>query len=86
MFKPNTSADWTICDTKRNTFNPVADLTLNANLATGDHDGGMDFDILSNGFKVRNVNTDNNHSGTVFYMAFAEQPFANSNGAPANAR
>ena len=89
MFKPaGESADWTICDTKRNTFNPVADLTLNANLATGDHDGSMDFDILSNGFKVRNANTDNNSSNSagIIYIAFAEQPFANSNGVPANAR
>ena len=89
MFKPlGESADWTICDTKRNTFNPVADLTINANLATGDHDGSMDFDIVSNGFKVRNANTDNNSSNSagIMYMAFAEQPFANSNGVPANAR
>ena len=89
MFKPiGESSDWTICDTKRNTHNPTADLTINANLTTGDHDGGMDFDILSTGFKVRNANTDNNSSDSagIVYMAFAEQPFVNSNGVPANAR
>ena len=89
MFKPiGESSDWTICDTKRNTHNPTADSTINANLTTGDHDGGMDFDILSTGFKVRNANTDNNSSNSagIVYMAFAEQPFVNSKGVPANAR
>ena len=64
------------------------DKTLNAILASAEHDGSMDFDILSNGFKVRNANTDNNSSDSagIVYMAFAEQPFVNSNGVPANAR
>ena len=89
MFKPlGESADWTICDNKRNTFNVVKDKTLNANLASAEHDGSMDFDILSNGFKVRNANTDNNSSNAagILYLAFAEQPFVNSNGVPNNAR
>jgi hypothetical protein len=89
MFKPTgESADWTIVDNKRNTYNPTADKTLNANLNTAEHDGGMDMDILSNGFKVRNANTDNNSSNAagIVYMAFAESPFVNSNGVPTNAR
>ena len=44
-------------------------------------------DILANGFKLRNSWSKINASGgTYVYMAFAEQPFVNSNGVPANAR
>ena len=86
MFKPDASADWTIVDNKRNTVNPVADNTLNANLQAAEHDGSMDTDFCSNGFKIRNANTDNNNSGLIVYAAFAEAPFVNSNGVPCNAR
>ena len=86
MFKPDSSADWTIVDNKRNTFNVVKDKTLNANLSSTEHDGSADLDFLSNGFKIRNANTDTNHTGTIVYFAFAESPFVNSNGIPCNAR
>jgi len=89
MFKPaGESADWTIVDAKRNTFNVVKDKTLNANLNSAEHDGSMDTDFLSNGFKIRNGNTDNNSSNAagIIYMAFAESPFVNSSGVPTNAR
>ena len=86
MFKPDASADWTIVDNKRNTFNPVADKTINANLSTAEHDGSADLDFVCNGFKIKNANTDTNHSGTIAYFAFAESPFVNSNGVPNNAR
>jgi hypothetical protein len=79
MFKPNAGTDWTICDNKRNTYNAVADRTLNANLNSAEHDGSMDFDFLSNGFKIRNANSDNNHSVSIIYLAFAESPFKTSN-------
>ena len=86
IFKPNATADWTICDNKRNPYNPTADKTLNSNLSSAEHDGSMDFDILSNGFKIRNGNSDNNEAGTIIYAAFAEAPLVNSNGVPCNAR
>mgnify|MGYP006404458105 FL=1 len=39
-----------------------------------------DFDLLSNGFKLRNTSGSQNASGgTYIYMAFAENPFKNSN-------
>jgi hypothetical protein len=79
MFKPTASADWTVCDNKRNTYNAVADRTLNPNLNSSEHDGGMDFDFLSNGFKIRNANSDNNHNVAIFYLAFAESPFKYAN-------
>ena len=44
-------------------------------------------DFLSNGFKLRHNGSEENTSGsTMIYMAFAEQPFVNSNGVPCNAR
>ena len=37
-------------------------------------------DFYSNGFKLRNNNSTNNNNGSQFlYMAFAENPFKNSN-------
>ena len=42
-------------------------------------------DFLSNGFKPRIANTDCNNDDYI-YMAFADQPFVNSNGVPNNAR
>jgi hypothetical protein len=84
LFKRTDSvSEWSIFDTKRNTYNVVnhhlyADLTN----AEGDDD---DFDILSNGFKQRRDNN-MNKAGTYVYMAFAEAPFVNSNGVPCNAR
>jgi len=87
IFKPDASANWTIVDTTRNTVNPVADKTINLDLSAGnEHDGSADLDILSNGFKIRNANTDTNYSGNIIYAAWAEAPFVNSNGVPCNAR
>jgi len=44
-------------------------------------------DFLANGFKIRNVDPDDNTDGvTYIYMAFADAPFVNSNGVPCNAR
>jgi hypothetical protein len=38
--------------------------------------GGINIDILSNGFKIRDTGTDiNTSSGTHIYAAFAESPF-----------
>jgi hypothetical protein len=79
MFKPNAGTDWTVCDNKRNTYNAVADRTLNANLSSAEHDGSMDFDFLSNGFKIRNSNSDNNHNVSILYLAFSESPFKYAN-------
>ena len=41
--------------------------------------GNSDYDILSNGFKIRNTGGMNNNNETHIYMAFAENPFKNSN-------
>ena len=45
------------------------------------------FDILSNGFKLRQDFSHLNASGsTQIYMAFAEHPFVSSKGVPTTAR
>ena len=68
------------------TFNP-ADNVLDANTTAAVDLTGEDYDFLSNGFKVRAGGLKNNDAGeTYVYMAFAEQPFVNSEGVPANAR
>jgi hypothetical protein len=70
-------SSWHIYDTARDNYNPV-DLELYPNLsnAEGNVPGG-DFDILSNGFKVRtNFSGGWNTNGiTYIYAAFAEHPF-----------
>ena len=64
-------------------FNVVATrIAANSNIAeaTSDTAAGYRIDYLSNGFKIRNTNTNWNASGgTYIYMAFAEQPFKYSN-------
>ena len=59
-------------------------LYASATTAEGD---GSHIDFLSNGFKWRDAETNNNQSGSTYlYMAFAEAPEVNSNGVPCNAR
>jgi hypothetical protein len=72
--RTDTTASWAIWDTSRNTYNVVNNYLLaNSSNAEGVLDS---LDILSNGFKLRTTNVDNNASGgTYVYMAFAENPF-----------
>jgi hypothetical protein len=71
--------NWVMYDTSRNTFNIMPNI-LYANLANAEAGGNSIVDALSNGFKIRNTFADHNGSGnTIIYMAFAENPFKNSN-------
>ena len=79
------SMGWTIRGKGLNPFNP-ADGHIVAN-TTAAEASGKDIDILSNGFKARTTDGGVNGNGnTHIFMAWAEQPFVNSNGVPANAR
>jgi len=71
--------DWVISDSSRNTFNVVNRRLFPA--STGAEDAGDNWcDFLSNGFKIRSTNTNQNFNGQTFiYMAFAENPFKNAN-------
>jgi hypothetical protein len=86
--KTDTTSNWGMWDTKRNTFNVSnsiqradtndAEVTLSPN---------NDIDILSNGFKVRSTTgLLNTSGGSYIYMAFAEQPLVGTNDIPATAR
>ena len=75
MFKRSDgSGNWTMWDTSRNTFN-VMDKYLFAN-SSGSEGTDSQFDILSNGIKLRTSGYVN--GGTYIYFAFAESPFKNA--------
>jgi hypothetical protein len=78
--------NWRIYDNKRSAINEMDDqLYPNTSGAEAVNDNEIDF--LSNGVKLRSNDGGTNTSGeTYIYMAFAEQPFVNSNGVPCNAR
>ena len=81
------STSWFIIDNGRSQTNPRDDLlfTHSSNAQTADSSSG-EVDFLSNGFRIRGTNSNFNSSGgRVMYMAFAEAPYVNSNGVPANA-
>mgnify|MGYP007032656662 CR=1 FL=1 len=67
---------WTIFDTARSTFNETA-AHLAADSSALEYTGGQgQIDILSNGFKPRQGNTQTNHqSNQYIWIAFAENPF-----------
>lgn len=74
MYKrTDAAANWVIWDTSRNTSNVVNNYLLpNSSGAEAALDS---LDILSNGFKLRTSNADNNGSGGTFiFAAFAENP------------
>jgi len=82
----NGSQDWFILDNKRSPFNLVDD-SLAPNQNDNEYTSEANLDFLSNGFKLRMTSIRVNASGNNYiYMAFAENPFANSNGVPTNAR
>ena len=73
--------NWLQYDTAINTYNQ-SNTQLFPNLSNAEYTSGTyaGLDILSNGFKLRNNDTSGNNSGqTMIYMAFAENPFKNSN-------
>jgi len=80
----NATADWTMFDVKRNTYN-IMDKRLRANLSNAE-DAPLGFiDFTSNGFKWRTDSFAVNGSGnTMIYMAFAEEPLVGDN--PCTAR
>ena len=76
LVKASTAAEsWIIMDTARDPYN-VAQNALFANSNIAETASFTDFDILSNGFKLRRAGTDGNFSARGYiYAAFAENPF-----------
>ena len=71
--------DWYIRDTSLSPFNKV-DKSLRAN-DSGSEYSGRTIDILSNGFKIRDADTQINENGKSYlYVAFAENPFQANGG------
>jgi len=76
--------NWHMHDNKRVPYNSN-NKTLYANVNNAE--GTEDFDMLSNGFKLRESGGGYNASGGDYiYMAFAESPFVSSKGVPTTAR
>ncbi len=73
--RTDTPENWEIRDSTRNPHNRT-NLTLFPHSGGAEDSGSVDFDFLSNGFKVRNTNGSTNaNGGTYIYMALAEHPF-----------
>ena len=73
--RTDTSENWEIRDSTRNPHNRT-NLALFPHTSGAEDTGSVDFDFLSNGFKLRNTNGSTNASGgTYIYAAFAEHPF-----------
>ena len=74
----NSPTDWGIFDSARDSSNDAAPQLLYADL-TDAETTILGVDLLSNGFKLRNVSqVDNNSGWTYIYAAFAENPFRNA--------
>jgi hypothetical protein len=92
IYKNTSSAsNWIIRDNKRTTSggtNPNGTVLLpNSSSAESTNDSATVIDLLSNGFKIRNTENNDNTSGNNYvYMAFAEHPFVSSEGVPVTAR
>ena len=68
---------WNIMDTARGTYNVIGPF-LDAD-TSGSEVSYLGWDLLSNGFKLRNIGTSLNSSGSTYiYAAFAENPFAHA--------
>ena len=84
----SSSEEWKVLDNKRDPINRGSqrNLVVHDNRAESD-DANSIGEFVSNGVKIRSSHNNINESGDTFiYMAFAEQPFVNSNGVPNNAR
>ena len=82
----STTGQWMIYDDKRLGYNEKNYDFQTAN-ANAERTTGPYLDILSNGFKLRNTDTDFNGDGnTILYMAFAAFPLVSSNDIPTVAR
>jgi len=92
MFKRLGIQSWDIHDNTRDPFNPMPRRLLpnstGAEETRPTSGGSIDcMDFLSNGFKIKSIETILNASGDTFvYMAFAEHPFVTSTGVPTTAR
>jgi len=79
---------WYLLDNKRNPSNDMGK-TLFPQDSAAEFDYGVNpsnFDMLSNGFKIRQTGANNVSGETIIYMAFAENPLVTTGKIPATAR
>jgi hypothetical protein len=81
MFKRTNSAEgWIVQDATREPINDANRTVLFPNSSDAETTDAFPTDFLSNGFKIRNLGTGNNASGSTYiFAAFSEQPFKFSN-------
>jgi hypothetical protein len=76
----DSTGGWWMVDTARFPNNQITNAALTANSSAAEGGSGYGLDILSNGFKPRDVGSDYNASGgTYIFAAFAETPFKYAN-------
>ena len=79
------NGNWRIYDSTRNPTNNGNMLGILPNIPNSDQSGN-NVDLLSNGFKWRDDNADQNRGSLYAFVAFAECPFGGENTAPVTAR
>ena len=81
------SNNWLILDSTRDVFN-LSNKGLYPNINDAESGSSYNnFDILSNGFKIKNAESRmNTNTHKYIFMAFAEESFVSSSGVPATAR
>ena len=76
--RTDAAGNWKVHDTSRDPYNSTGNV-LYPNVANAEATADSFYDVLSNGFKLRDTNADHNASGGTFiYAVFAENPFKNS--------
>jgi hypothetical protein len=76
----DSSQSWYVADTARETFNPLGEKMLSWNDSHAEFDpSGFNFDVVSNGIKIRSSDTNINSSATFIYMAWGDVPFKYNN-------
>jgi hypothetical protein len=74
--RTNTTGEWWISDAARDTYNAASTFLWAQSSGAETSSSSYDYDILSNGFKLKTTYADRNASGSTFiYVAFAEAPF-----------
>lgn len=75
--------NWYMHDSKRDSVNPNNN-AINTDLSNAENENSAyDIDLLSNGFKIRNTNTQHNSSGyNYIFMAWADQSIVAASGLP----
>ena len=80
------NANWYIMDKETQKINPVVE-ALEPNTSDSTNTASVvNFDFLSNGFKVRGTDGDINATNIFIYAAWAEAPSFNLYGGQSNAR